>query len=130
MQSGCGTSGPVHYRLLGPLEMTIGGRVISVGGPRARALLAALVLDAGRVIPVDRLVTAVWGDHAPDTAQTQVRNLASKVRRTLRDAGAADDVLTQEGTGYVVNDALGHRDIDAVEDRARAAADFRGRGAL
>ena len=43
-------------RLLGPVQVVRAGREIGLGGPRPRAVLALLVLEAGRVVPPDRLM--------------------------------------------------------------------------
>lgn len=60
--AGCRTSGDVvEFRLLGPLEVRVGDRPIRLGGSRQQALLAVLLLEANRVVSVDRLVDAIWG---------------------------------------------------------------------
>src|SRR6266550_4257981 len=41
----------VEFRLLGELEVRAGGRVVEVGLPRQRAVLAVLAVDAGRPVP-------------------------------------------------------------------------------
>jgi hypothetical protein len=45
-------------RLLGPVQVVRSGREVGLGGPRPRAVLALLVLEAGRVVPAGRLVAA------------------------------------------------------------------------
>ena len=50
----------LEVRLLGPLEVLKQEQPIPLGGPKPRALLAALALDAGRVVSVDRLVENLW----------------------------------------------------------------------
>ena len=42
----------IDYRILGPVEVSVGGRVIEIGGPRLRRLLAILLLHANE--PVSR----------------------------------------------------------------------------
>jgi DNA-binding SARP family transcriptional activator len=54
------------FRILGPLEVEGGG---PLGGPQQRALLRRLLLSANRVVSVDRLVDAVWGETAPEQAR-------------------------------------------------------------
>ena len=49
----------IEFRVLGPLEVEVDGRAASLGGPKQRALLAALLLDAGRVVATERLIDAV-----------------------------------------------------------------------
>ena len=58
----------LDFRILGPLEVSDETGPIALGGQRQRALLAALLLEAGRVVPTDRLVDLLWGEGAPKTA--------------------------------------------------------------
>ncbi|WP_234391499.1 hypothetical protein, partial [Nocardia suismassiliense] len=52
--------------LLGPVMVEAAdGTRVSVGGPRVRALLGLLALEAGRVVPMARLVDGVWGEDPP-----------------------------------------------------------------
>lgn len=47
------------FRMLGPFEALNDGAPVELGGPQQRAVLAHLVLEAGRVVPVDRLISRV-----------------------------------------------------------------------
>jgi DNA-binding SARP family transcriptional activator len=55
----------VGVRLLGPVEIWAGSARVEVGPPRQRAVLAALAVDAGRVVAVEALVDRVWGPEPP-----------------------------------------------------------------
>jgi DNA-binding SARP family transcriptional activator len=50
------------FRILGPVEVSADGRVIEIGGPRLRRLLAILLLHANEPIPRGTLVYDLWGD--------------------------------------------------------------------
>jgi hypothetical protein len=53
--------GAMEFRLLGPFEARHDGRPVEVGGRRQeRCLLALLLLEAGRIVPIDRLVDLLW----------------------------------------------------------------------
>ncbi|SEC89831.1 DNA-binding transcriptional activator of the SARP family [Amycolatopsis tolypomycina] len=106
----------MEFRVLGPVQVLGGGRPIGPSGPRQERILAALLLDAGRVVPVSRLVEVVWDGEPPATAVRQVRNLTTALRRTLVAAGAGEDVLTAEGPGFVLRPA--GFDLHAFEDLA------------
>lgn len=59
----------MRYRVLGPLEARAAdGAPVPMGSPKLRALLSLLLADAGRVVPVDRMVDELWGDAPPPTA--------------------------------------------------------------
>ncbi|UJW30920.1 winged helix-turn-helix domain-containing protein [Saccharothrix sp. AJ9571] len=92
----------MEFRILGPVRVRAGVRPVPPAGPRQERILAALLLAAGRVVPVDRLVDVVWDGEPPATATRQVRNVTTALRRALLDAGFADDVLTAEGPGFVL----------------------------
>ena len=60
-----------EVRLLGPVQVARAGRDVGLGGPRQRAVLVLLVLEAGRVVPAGRLVEEVWrGGPPPGAAKT------------------------------------------------------------
>lgn len=103
--------------ILGPLEVRAdGGRLIDVAGPRLRALLIRLVLDAGRPVGVANLVDAVWGERPPADETNALQTLVSRLRRTLGDA----DSVKQSPAGYRL--VLDRDDVDAYRFE-RAAAD-------
>ncbi|MEU3742299.1 BTAD domain-containing putative transcriptional regulator [Streptomyces sp. NPDC032198] len=85
------------YRLLGPVEAWRAGRRLSLGGPKPRALLAALLLEPGRVVSVDVLIDAIWGERPPDTARSLIQSYVSALRRAL----SADAIETRP-PGYLI----------------------------
>ncbi|MFE0174007.1 BTAD domain-containing putative transcriptional regulator [Streptomyces sp. NPDC059002] len=99
----------VQMRLLGPMEASLGGEPMLLGGSRQQTVLAALALEAGRVIPLDRLIRAVWDDAPPSTARSQIHICISALRRIL----AVDEspVIVTRSPGYLL--ALPQDNIDA-----------------
>src|SRR6185503_764448 len=60
MDGGNGAGNPeLEVRLLGPIEVERGSRLVALGGQKPRALFAVLALEPGRVVSVDRLVAAL-----------------------------------------------------------------------
>ena len=112
----------VTFGLLGPVDVRVDGRPVALGGPHAQAVIAVLLLDANRVVPLSRVVDAAWGDVPPPSAQIQARNRVSALRRILRDAGADPELIGTRGSGYVVNVDEGALDVDVFERRVRDAA--------
>src|SRR6478736_9709111 len=105
--------------LLGALEVfDDDGAEITVAGSKLRALLAVLALQAGRVVPTDHLVDALWGEDPPAAVRNSLQGLASKLRRTLGSA----DLVVMRGEGYVLD--LPPEAVD-IERFARRAADGR-----
>ena len=66
--------GSIEFGILGSLEVRAAGRTVPLGGTRRRAVLALLLLEANRVVAVDRLVDGVWGDDPPASAQASLQN--------------------------------------------------------
>ena len=67
------------FRILGPLEVHDKTGPLLLGGQKQRAVLALLLLGAGRVVSVDRLVEALWGEQPPRTAGTSLQNFISQL---------------------------------------------------
>ncbi|UUV31253.1 tetratricopeptide repeat protein [Amycolatopsis roodepoortensis] len=92
----------MEFRILGPVQCRSGSRALKLAGSRQERILAALLLGADRVVSVSRLVDVVWDEDPPATATRQIRNLTTALKRALVAEGAADDVLTAEGPGFVL----------------------------
>jgi DNA-binding SARP family transcriptional activator/tetratricopeptide (TPR) repeat protein len=115
----------VEYRVLGPIEVWVGGGPVAVGGPKPRALLALLLLNAGRVVPTSEVIEALWGDHPPASGATRVHGVVSELRAALGRAGMAPGPLATHPHGYLLTLDDGELDMDAFERRlgeAQAAA--------
>ncbi|HEV2377969.1 MAG TPA: BTAD domain-containing putative transcriptional regulator [Streptosporangiaceae bacterium] len=123
----------MEFGILGCLEVRAAdGRLLPLGRPCDQAVLATLLVDAGRIVAVPRLVDAVWDDDPPATAAKQVRNAVSRLRSLLAGYGLAGAIET-EGAGYrlaVDHDAVDVSRFDALTAGAgRAAAEGRRAGA-
>ncbi len=103
-----GDTGRVEIRILGPLEIEIGGRQVRLG-PQQGVVFAALLLEAGRVVQRSRLIERLWGDPAPEGAAITLRSHVLHLRKILepeRKAGARFEILVAEGTGEAAGYAL------------------------
>ncbi|MEV6106139.1 BTAD domain-containing putative transcriptional regulator [Streptomyces sp. NPDC051940] len=115
----------LEFRLLGPVEVWSGRRRL---GPMARKpteLLAAGLLEAGRMVPVARLVDAVWGDDPPATAAKLVQTYVAALRRVLRHPDGQSVIVTRPG-GYLFQpgpDCLDLHRFENLLDRALAESE-------
>ncbi len=75
--------GRVEFRILGPLEVVADGRSLPLGGVKQRAVLAMLVVQAGRVVSRDRLIEGLWQGQPPDRAGVTLRGYVSRLRSVL-----------------------------------------------
>ena len=96
--------GCVEFRVLGPVEVWVQGRRLALGGSKPRAVLALLLLDAGRVVSVERLINELWDKQPPRGARNTVQRHVSHLRRVLeRDGGAVPgQVLVTRPPGYLL----------------------------
>jgi DNA-binding SARP family transcriptional activator len=69
-----------EVRLLGPVRAMRLGREIALGGPKKRAVLALLLLEAGRVVPAGRLMEELWRGSPPRGAAVTLRSYVSRLR--------------------------------------------------
>jgi DNA-binding SARP family transcriptional activator len=103
---------PVEFRILGPLEVIRDGTSLPVSGARQRTALAVLLLNADRIVTLDRLIDAVWDGDPPATAKEQVRNAVAALRRLLDGSGAA--ITTVDG-GYRLDIGSAELDVRTFE---------------
>ena len=74
----------MRYRLLGPLEVVDDeGAAIALGGPKQRALLAALLIHANTPVSRSRLVSWIWRDDPPPSAEHSLEVYTSRLRSLL-----------------------------------------------
>ncbi|MFD4675490.1 BTAD domain-containing putative transcriptional regulator [Lentzea sp. NPDC058450] len=112
----------MEFGLLGDVEVRVGGRPVDAGHARQRSVLAVLLVEAGRLVPVDVLVERVWGTRAPHRARNAVAGYVSRLRQVLTDGVR---IVGRQG-GYVLTaDPMSvdlHR-FDALVRQARSSAD-------
>jgi DNA-binding SARP family transcriptional activator/predicted ATPase len=73
----------MQVRILGPFQLEDGGRQITVGGVRQRAVLADLVLNANEVVPSEQLLLDLWGEESRPSAANSLQAAISRLRRVL-----------------------------------------------
>jgi DNA-binding SARP family transcriptional activator len=116
-------------RVLGPLEVSIDGKVLPIGRNRQLTVLALLMLDANHPVTVSRLVEGVWASAPPRTAEDQIQTCVWRLRRSLHLAGAPQDVIETTNFGYSFR--IDETDLDAhlFEQSVREARTAAAKGA-
>jgi WD40 repeat protein/DNA-binding SARP family transcriptional activator len=71
------------FRVLGPLEVDVGGGPVPLGGPKQRAVLAHLLLRANQLVPAETLVDELWGEEPPERARNVIQTYISHLRKAL-----------------------------------------------
>lgn len=89
----------MEFQVLGPLEVSFRGAPISLGGAKQRAVLAVLLLRAGEIVPVGRLVDEVWGENPPPSAAHTLESYVSRLRQLFNGHGPR---LIRRGAGYAL----------------------------
>ncbi len=63
----------MEFRILGPLEVVVGGSVLPFAGARQRSVLAILLLHANDVVSGDQLIEDLWGEQPPESGRAAWR---------------------------------------------------------
>jgi DNA-binding SARP family transcriptional activator len=125
------------FGVLGATEVrSADGSVVTVGGPRVRALLVLLLLNAGRPVTTERLIDGLYGENPPGGAANALQSQVSRLRRGLAGNGHAADPVEFHAAGYRL--AVDPEDIDVHRferlagegRRALAAGDAAGAASL
>jgi DNA-binding SARP family transcriptional activator/ABC-type transport system substrate-binding protein/streptogramin lyase len=90
-------SGRLRIGVLGPFEVARNGKSVEIPPGKVRALLTLLLLDRGRVVPVDRLVEQLWDGRPPPSASKQVQVYVARLRKLL-----GDGLLVTSSPGYAL----------------------------
>ncbi len=115
----------IEFRVLGPIEVVRDGNPVALGGPRQRVLLALLLVEAPRPVPIDRLADELWHGEPPDGASTTMRAYVSKLRTVLGTAIG----ITSSAAGYALDVESEAVDATRFERLAREGHEALERGA-
>jgi DNA-binding SARP family transcriptional activator/energy-coupling factor transporter ATP-binding protein EcfA2 len=112
--------GPLRIRLVGPFRVYVDGRrVADAPAGRAASLLALLAIEAGHLVPLDRIIDDLWPEGAPAKAKENVASLVSRLRRIV---GRHRIEGTRAGYRLVLADDVQIDLLDAEAGVARAEA--------
>ncbi|MBY8850443.1 AfsR/SARP family transcriptional regulator [Saccharothrix longispora] len=111
-----------ELRVLGPVEARAGDRRLDVGHARQQCVLAALLVDANRVVTADQLLDRVWGARVPLRGKSNLHSYVSRLRAALADLG--DVAIVHRSGGWVLEVDPARVDLHRFRDllaRARSA---------
>jgi DNA-binding SARP family transcriptional activator len=114
----------LEFGILGPVEVLRDGLPVQLGGRRQRATLTILLLNANRIVSIERLADALYGDAPPVTAVTQVARQVS----ALRKAFGPEHGIETRSPGYLINVGPGQLDLERFERGTRSADEALRRG--
>ncbi|HET7054078.1 MAG TPA: BTAD domain-containing putative transcriptional regulator [Solirubrobacterales bacterium] len=121
----------LEFEMLGALRVLAGGEALALGGPRQRAVLALLLVEAPAAVSGDRLIDELWAGQPPATAAHAVQVHVSALRKLLRTAGE-EMAVRSTPSGYALD--VGPERVDArrfeplVEAGERVIREDSGRG--
>ncbi|MGI5524057.1 BTAD domain-containing putative transcriptional regulator [Micromonospora sp. CA-259024] len=124
-------SGTLRFEILGPQRAWYADREIDLGPGKQRAVLAVLLLSAGRPVATGQIVEAVWPDDPPANGPNVVQKYVAGLRRVLepdRSPRTPGQVLSLTDAGYLLRvdpDAL---DAVRFERRIHRARQRRAEG--
>jgi amino acid adenylation domain-containing protein len=104
-----GVHSAVEFGILGPLKIVVDDSSVVVPAAKQRALLATLVLHAGRLLMLDKLTDAVWDERPPRDARGAIQAYIMRLRRALDRPSGLPLIHTLPG-GYLLD-----VDEDAVD---------------
>jgi DNA-binding SARP family transcriptional activator/tetratricopeptide (TPR) repeat protein len=110
-----------EFLVLGDVRVDVDGRSIDVGHPRQWCVLAALLVDANRPVPLEQLISRVWSDAAPQRARSAMYTYLSRLRHSLDTAGV---VVSRRRAGYLLAvdpDAVDLHRFNRLVGQARTA---------
>ncbi|MFI5793701.1 BTAD domain-containing putative transcriptional regulator [Streptomyces sp. NPDC051677] len=119
----------LRFEVLGPVRVWREGQELDVGFPQQRALLALLLTQAGRPVPMSEILDALWAERPPASAPNVVRRYAGGLRRLLEPGlppRAPGRRLRRRTGGYLLDAATDEVDLlrfrDLTRQGKRAAA--------
>jgi len=106
----------VRVCLLGPVEITVRGNVVSLPQTAKRVIMAGLTVAGGRPVSVRELIDTLWREEVTSRRIGNLQSHISQLRQRLRDVGAEAGlrILTQP-PGYRLALIDASTDVDEME---------------
>lgn len=121
------------FEILGDLRALRGGEPVELGPAKQRAVLAVLLLHAGRPAPTHQIVDAVWGDEPPENGANVVQKYVAGLRRVLepdRSPRTPGELIALTNGGYLLRLEAGVLDAERFQTGLAEASAERKAGHL
>jgi DNA-binding SARP family transcriptional activator len=109
----------LRFSVLGPVSLGDDTRTVVLQASKPVYLLAAMLLRPNRVLSIEYLQNAVWGDRAADTSKATLQTYILRLRRIFREFGAGFAIIETMPGGYRL--PAGPDELDLVQFRTLAA---------
>lgn len=106
----------MFFGLLGRMLVRDGQSEVPIKAPKQRVVLAVLLLNHNRIVSLEEIIYAVWGDSPPRLARVTIQNYVKRLRSTLSDFNHS--CIVTHLPGYMIR--LAPADIDAAQFEERA----------
>jgi DNA-binding SARP family transcriptional activator len=124
-------AGHLSFQVLGPLEIMIDDRPISLPEGKQRTLLATLLLNANRTVTNEEIIDQVWGDAPPHRPRNALHTCVMRLRQALgRQCEGAHRIVRTSTAGYEIRIDTDFLDLERFRTLARAARSAGARGDL
>jgi DNA-binding SARP family transcriptional activator len=102
----------MNYEVLGQIRVSGASGVTAPTARKVETLLAILLAKANQVVSTEQLVTEIWGDNAPSSANAALYVYISQLRKFLRASTGGDNPVITSGHGYSLRVAADELDSD------------------
>jgi DNA-binding SARP family transcriptional activator/tetratricopeptide (TPR) repeat protein len=117
-REGIAMTSSMEFRVLGPLSVRAEGVAMPIPAGKQRALLTALLVNAGRTVTADQLADLLWGPAPPPSATISLQNYVKRLRQAL--GAGRYRIMTQPG-GYLIQVHPGELDLSAMAEALTTA---------
>jgi DNA-binding SARP family transcriptional activator len=100
---------PVSVSVLGPFEITSGGRPVAIGPGQATQLLKIVALSGGKLL-AEQAIEALWPEVDPGVGRNRLRTVLARLRQAVPEAVQRDGELLALGEAVRLDLAQFHRE--------------------
>ncbi|HUQ58623.1 AfsR/SARP family transcriptional regulator [Lentzea sp.] len=111
--------------ILGETTLRVGTAFIPLGARKQRAMLALLLLNVKRPVPVDTLIQVLWPGKARDQVRGTMQAQVSRIRRVFKESGIKRNIVIKDGDAYRLDldhDLVDYHHFRRIADSGRAAS--------